>query len=317
MPAIVKHINQHMPAEIPVILGAPEVLVTHRELRSKYETNRSIKTWSVWFLLKALTTSGKVQCWYKQKAFLLHYLQLNENTLRRRLKEMEQLQLVTVDDDGSINLISYEKAAGVLDIPYSGLYKQPYNPEKNGGKQIFQYILRGEEIRLSQQRQLDALMYSLDKNLSLKNDLCALMVKAGADGKRLLQDPRYFQERLLVLQTFAFKEGSAILDYIYTHRADINRGVLSIQKAHTYKATQSVSYLKKRMFKLGLIDVNKVCVRSDKRSRLYIPDGNGKRDGYKWIGRAKATALFLTDQISFKYETPTQKRGEGKAHKAA
>lgn len=289
-----------------------------RELRNKYETNRHIKTWSCWFLLKALTSSSKIQTWYKQKEHLFPWLQLNENTFRRRIAEMEKLELLTIDNGGSLNLVSYEKAAGILGIAWCGLTNIIYNPTKNAGKQIFQYLLRGEEIRLNQDIQLDALTYHLEKNLSLKIQLHYLMVKAGADDQRLHKEPRYFQERLLLLQMHLFKEGSELLEFVTTHRADINRGVLSIKKAHCYKATQSVSYMKKRMRELKLISIEKKCVRSLGRSRLFIPDGNGKKkDGYKWIARTKQTALFLTDQISFLYEIKPQKKRPDKAAVAA
>jgi len=318
MSAIVKHITPKLPTHIPVLRGASEELVTHRVLRSKYETNRDIKIWSCWFLLKALTTTGKIKCWYKQKQILLPYVQMNENTFRRRLKDLVQLQLITLNDDGSIELISYERAAGILDIAYTGVYYLQYNPEQNAGKQIFQYLLRCEEIRFAQERQLDGLLFHLDKNPSLKNSLHEMMVKAGADDQRLYKDREYYQKRLLQLQLHAFQEGTELLKFIFTHRADINRGVLSIQKAHCYKATTSVSYMKKRMFKLGLIQVNKVCVHSVQRSRLYIPDGNGRqKDGYKWIGAKKETALFLTDQITFTHEIPVKKKGQGRSSKAA
>lgn len=315
--------TQQIPNEVPVLIGAAEELVTHRELRNKYQTNRSIKTWSVWFLLKALTKSGKLQQWRKQLTFLLSWLQCNERTLYSRLHEMEALELISIDEKGNINLISYEKAAAILDIPWCGTKSVPYNPSKYEGNQIFQYLLRAEEFRYQQNRQLEALTYHLDNNPSLKNNLHVLLVQQGADSQRLFKDPRYYQQRLLQLQLQLFKEGSEILAYVCTHRADINRGVAAIQNNHGYKSAQSASYLKKRMFQLGVIRVEKICVESKVRSRLYVPvaaankEGRRDRDGYKWISATKRTALFLTDQITFAYEMPDEKRGETKGAKAA
>jgi len=323
MPALLAHINQSYPPQVPILIGAPEELVQHRQLINKYETNRDIKTWSCWFLLKALTTTGKIQQWRKQLNFLLPWLQLNERTLYRRLEELQKLQLVTLDEDGNISLTSYENAAKILDIVYLGTYNLTYNPNKNAGKQIFQYLLRAEEIRSAQDHQLSVLKYKLDKNPSLKNDLHAIMVKAGADGQRLFWDSRYYQERLLQLQLHAFKEGTELLAYVFTHRADINRGVASIAKAHCYKATQSVSYMKKRMWTLQVIQVNKKHVNSNKRSRLYyFLDVKGeekrvKKEAYRWNDRIKTTVLNLTDQISFLYESMPEKTGRKKAAKAA
>lgn len=303
---------------IPVFTEAPRILVQQRALVNKYETNRDIKTWSLFFLLKSVSPiSSQIQNWIEQKNFLLQFSQMNENTFRRQLKKLKEMGLATVDDNYSITLTSYDKAAETLGCS-SKKVSLTYNPTKNAGKQTFQYVLRCEEIRLSQERQLDGLTKNLGQQPSLKNELHYMLVKAGADDQRLYKDREYYQKRLLQLQLQAFQEGSELLKTIFTHRADINRGVHTIKKAHCYKASTSVSYMKKRMFKLGLILIKKVCVHSTDRSRLYIPDGNGKqKDGYKWISAKKSTALFLTDQILFADEPTIKKRGERKASKVA
>lgn len=305
-----KVVSISYPSHVPVTIGLPEALVMRRELRNTYETNRDIKTVSAWLLLKALTQSNQLKAWRKQKDYVLTWLQMSERTFYCYLAEMIRLGLVeSVDAAHNIFLVSYEKAAAALDVPYSGQYLVPYNPLSNEGKQTFQYILRAEEFRKEQERQLDALHYHLNNNPTLRNTLHTLLVQRGADAQRLFKDGRYFQERLLQLQLQCFREGSEILDLVFERRADINRGVTSIQKAHSYKAKTSVSYMKKRMWELKIITVDKKKAESEKRSRLYIPDGNGtKRDGYKWVGRTGRTVLFLTDQINFNYATTTAKK---------
>lgn len=315
MTAIVKHIDDY-PAFVPILNGAPQALVAHRELRGQYvtkggegyQTNRSIKTWSTYFLLKALTTSGKIQNWTssKQKERLLTWCQCNENTFRLRLKEMEDLDLIGIEEASKysrhINLSSYEKAAEILDIPFSGTTKIKYSPYDTQGKQVFRFFITAEEFRSEQTKQLEALTYWLNKNLSLKNELHLMLLKFGADDKQL-RKPEYYQQRLLALQMQLFKEGSDILSYVFSRRADINRSVNLIKEHHTYKSKQSVSYLQRRMAKHKVINVQKICVESKVRSRLYIPDGLDKRrDGYKWLDKKGVTAWFLTCQISFNYE---------------
>lgn len=332
MTAIVKNINDY-PRFVPVLNGAASALVAHRELRGQYVgqpdkykkrkkaseqyyskrtegyyTNRSIKTWCCFFLLKALTTSGKLQNWTGRdnKLWILTWLQMNENSFRRRLAEMQELDLCGIDkqSNGSINIIltSYEKAAAILDIPFNGTTQLKYSPDAHQGKQIFRFFITAEEFRSEQVKQLEALTYWLNKNLSLKNDLHLLLLKFGADDKQL-RNPVYFQQRLLALQMHLFKEGSEILSYVFSRRADINRSGKLIQDHHTYKSQQSVSYLKQRMIEHDIIGMQKICVESKERSRLYIPDGlQGRRDGYKWVDKKGVTAWFLTCQISFNYE---------------
>jgi hypothetical protein len=318
MSATLKHITQRIPTEVPVLTGAAEELVRHRELRNKYETNRSIKTWSCWFLLKALTTSGKIQRWRSQRDFLFEWLQLNENTFYARLHEMERLEIITIDDKDSIHLVSYDKAAEVLGIAYNGLTHIQYNPNDYAGKQVFQYFLRAEEFRSQQVRQLNALHYHLDKNPLLKSDLHLLLIKYGADGQQLHRSASYFQERLLKLQMLLFKEGSDILQYVLTRRADINRGNGRIMKDHSYKSKQSVTYLKHRMKKLGVVVIEKRKTESVSRSRHYFTGEDGKKkEGYKYCRKSKKTVMFLTDQISFAYEAKSKRTGEGQSRRVA
>lgn len=331
MAAKVKHIDLVKTVAVPVLIGAPEVLVTLRAQRGHYATkgegyftNREIKTWATWFLLKSLTSSGVIQNWLAQRSQLLQYLQMNENTFRQQLRTMEQLQLIhsthasrnPSDNDQDITLCSYKQAASILGIKFYGTFVINYNPSIQNGKQIFQYILRAQEFQDAQDTQLATLTYKINKNPAYKDNMIVLLVKSGADKDRLEQDPGYFQQQLLNLQLQMFKAGSDIFHVVYANRADINRGVNKIQEDHTYKSASSVSYMKRRMLSLNLIRINKVSVKSFARTRLSVPDGEGgKRDGYKWIDKpckfgkkknAGYTVLFLCDQIQI-VNSPIQK----------
>lgn len=328
MSAVVKNITPSYPTLIPVLFGAAAELVSMREQRGQYVkkggdgyfTNRHIKVWSTYFLLKALTRSSVLHNWQQQKDYLYAYLQLNDNTFRWHLKEMQRLQLITSyhsacdrrRNDNNIVLCSYKAAANILGITYQGTKLIEYDCKKHTGKQLFQYFLRAEEFKEKIDTQLEALRYHCDNNPTLKSTLTMLLVKEGNDSLRLDNDPVYFQQRLLQLQIRMFADGSNLLDIVMQRRADVNRGVKKIQEHHGYKSAQSVSYLKKRMVKHGIISCTKRCIESKNRSRLYVPDiEKGKRDGYKWISRPivpggkdeGVTAWFLTDQISFHFKT--------------
>jgi hypothetical protein len=302
--------------KIPVLIGSPQELVRRRSLVNKYETNREIKIWATWFILKAFTTSNKIQNWRSQKNLILAFVQMNEKSFYARLKQLVEYKLIEMEDN-DIHLVSFEKAADILGIAYTGTYFIHFNPLNYAGKQVFRYLVTAEEFKFQKLRQLNALTYNLDKNPLLKNDLHFLLVKYGADGQQLQKSAAYYQERLLKLQMQMFKEGSDILHYVLTHRADINRGVNRIKENHAYKSTQSASYLKKVMAKLNIITILKKKVESANRARIYIPDGPRKKDGYKYCKRTKQTVWFLTDQISFSYEASNKKTGEGEKRKAA
>lgn len=321
MTAPVHHIDPAIKF-VPVLAGAAEELVTHRELRTKYCTNRSIKTWATWFLLKSMTTSGVISTWTdaKQKEKILSYCKCTENSFRARLSEMIKLKLVTLTHTRSLLLTSYENAADILGIVYNGTIKIEYN-ESLPGQQIFQYFLRAQEIRSNQLKQQEALWYHAGKNPLLKDALIQQLIQMGADRKRLQNDLMYFQFQLLKLQKLVFKEGSPLFDIIHTLRADINRSCNGIKEQHTYKSPQSVSYMKKVMKELKIITVKKESIESPERSRLYVScsplgDRGRKRDAYKWIPSKKVTAWVLTDQISINIKIE-QKPKQNEKKKAA
>ncbi len=299
-----------------MLKGAAAELCRHRELRTKYQTNRSIKTWACYFLLKSKTTSGFIQNWQRQKVDLLLYLQMSENCFRTRLAELHQLKLITLIGKRTIQLTSYEKAAEILDIPYTGLTKIEYDAATTPGNQIFQYFLRAQEISENQQQQLDALHYYANKNPQLKGVLQELLIKHGASVQQL-DDKTYYQQRLFALQQHYFKHGSDIWTVISQLRADINRSVNGIKRAHKYKAAQSVSYLKKRMAFLQLLTITKKTIQSNVRTRLYVPDSDGKkREAARYCKASKATFMVLCDQLQVKistHDTTEKKQTEKRA----
>ena len=313
---------QPVPSHIKVLAGAAAVLVDSRSLVTKYETNRVIKTWAHFFLLKSLTSSGIIKAWTKQKTFLLDFTKMNENSFRTRLLEMKALKLCTVDiNTRTITLTSYETAAEILGIEYTGTHSIEYKTATNAN-QIFQYQLRGDDIRQNQQDQQKELMRKVDKNPLLKSQLTILMQQTFGVTEKQLRQNSFFQEKLLLLQIESFQHGSTLYDIIHSLRADINRSVTGIQKSHSCKSASTISYMKKVMEKYGLLKIEKKTIDSDTdvRSRKTLPGG---KDGYKWIKGKKTTAWVLCDQLSFTYATqlaPTKlkpKQIENETKKAA
>jgi hypothetical protein len=293
---------------VPVLVGAANELCSHRELRTTYCTNRSIKTWAHFFLLKSQTTSGVIQNWIKQKQELLSFCKINEQTFRARCKELIALKLITIHPQShNITLASFTTAAEIMGIEYNGIINIDYDTTAEG-TQIFQYILRCEEIRENKQCQISALHYYAKTNSLLWQHLTLLLTEKGAHAKQLENDAHYFQLQLLALQQVAFRHGSELYKIIMQLRADVNRSVEGIKRAHNYKAAQSVSYMKGRMEAFKIIEVEKKVVYSPKRSHLYIPTSTGQRELTKWLAKRKETAWFLCDNLKPTYKT--QKRNE-------
>ncbi|WP_276501210.1 hypothetical protein [Terrimonas pollutisoli] len=292
------------PKDVRVLTRSPEFLVARRDtygVGNKYQTNRQIKYWSTWFLLKALTTSGKIQAWTKQKEYILKWIRLCEKTFKSQLSWLQSQGLLTVDTKTNlISLASFRKAAAILGIPYTGTYTIGYKPKNENAKQNFRLLLIAEEFKQNQNMQAKAIMSKLERNPTSRQDLIFLLTAHGCDEKRLLLDSRYFIERLLQLQIRLFQKGSEFTSRAMIVRADINRGAKKIQEHHRYRSAQSVSYLKRKMLEAGIMQAKKIVVHSENRGRINYstPDGSIK-DGYKWVPRIKNTVWFLTDQLIF------------------
>lgn len=285
--------------------GAVEALVCGREIRVKYETNRTIKTWSAFFILKALTTAGKIGDWQQQAEHLEAVLQCNHNTLRQRLSEMKALKLIKFTDSTNrkknIHFASWQTASAILNIPEYGTFEEiEYCPASQKGCQVFAHLVRVREIQNATVRQLDGLMYHINKNPLLRD---ALTIEIDREYGIAPKSGVEFQQQLLKLQKQSFEKGSATYDIIHQRRADINRSVFSIQAHHAYKGLASVSYMKTKLKKLGLVTVTHTVIESKERNRLHYNTGIqgvgklGQKDGYKYNKRSKSTLMVLCDDI--------------------
>ncbi len=318
--------------KVPVLTGAPEILVARRELRNKYYTNRDIKTWSAYFILKSLTTSSIIKEWTKQSGDLESVLQCNEKTLRARLAHMAGIGLCQLSKrTKNITLVSYQKAAELLDIKYEGTTTIFYDTATHKGCQVFQYLIRVDEIQNAKLKQLKALNYHITKNPLLKESLMQEMERYFNDDRKKLENGVFFQQRLYQLQTISFKEGSAIYEIIHHRRADINRGVKGIQNDHAYKGLSSVSYMKNVLVKYNLVTVKHNVVESKERNRVSFLtcDRSTNEKQSKWNKHNKSTLMVFCDDITpiavaFTATTqtgqpmnPIEKRAAGKGLKQA
>ena len=330
--------------DVPVLIGAAEELVQLREQCGKYtcntgfikrqqysvkynksrtkdgyQTNPAIRYWSTWFMLKAITESGLIKNWINQKEFLLSFCKITETTFRSHLKELMRLNLLNISSDYSINLTSYEKAADILGVHYTGTYTIKYDI-RDENKQSFQYLLRAEEMRNNQQKQLDALIFKADKNPVLKEWLMPIFARDGYSEVQLKNDPKLFQVLLFKLQQQAFVHGSEIYKEIHALRADVNRGVSKIKDDHNYVSAQSASYLKSVMIKQGIIEVEQKFLVSHHRCRLYVPKAEGEQYGkeaYKYLPHQKKTGWRLTDQVKILSKSTNEKERNARKNRAA
>jgi hypothetical protein len=286
--------------QVPILKGAAEQLVTRRELRNVYQTNQDIKTYAAWFIFKALTTTGLIKNYINQSAHLCAVLHCSEGTLRGLVARMKEKKLLTVEPGRNLRLVSYDDAAQILQIIYTGTEPLKYDYAKQTGNQVFSYILRLKEIENAKADQLKGLTYHIAKNPLLLDEVCQELYQRGATEEELATASG-FQRWLLRLQVQTFIHGGteSSFDIIHRRRADIDRSLRTIQDAHHYQHHASVTYLKKVLVKYRLAIITKQACTSKVRSKLYYTDKNGeRRERYHWNKITKTTTLPLCDSIT-------------------
>lgn len=257
-----------------------------RKLVRKYETNQLIKALDTWLILKAETSSGYIQQWNSQKKYLLSICKISESIFRHRLNILADLKILSYNRYG-ITVASWEKFGESLNIETNN--RLTVNYCTNDKSKVCQWIIAAE-IEDNKQRQEYALLLKLNKNLECKTEIREALLKAGADRKRLDSDTGYFIAMMKAYYLSDFVSKSDIHDILIHFRPDNNRSVYGMANAWNCKHPQTVSYWKNKLKRSGIIDIQKLSIESQTRTRNNICR-------VLWLKKDKATLLRLCDQI--------------------
>lgn len=269
---------------IPVELA--RLAVTQRTVRTKYQVNDFIRYMDTWLVLKAITRSGYIQDWNKQKAEILQLCKCSETIFRLRLRWLAKKNFLCLEGK-SIRISAYDTVAKILNIDLNKKFVIHYD---STSKQRVQEWLIATEINDNQQRQDYMILKRVNKNPHYNMQLTAAMIKDGADINQL-GNADYFLNRMKSLYLADFVEASDIHELLIDVRPDNNRGVKGIKKAWNTKAAQTVSYWKKILSSVGIIDISKLQIQSCERVR-------NKHCKILWSKKDGETVLVLTDQIT-------------------
>lgn len=307
-----------MKLEIKIPVGFASKVVTDRDLhgeRQKYRTNRTIKLADTWLVLKSLTTSGKIQNYKDQLESLAEICKVSEWTLRNRLKQLKEMQLVkfTYYDTGC----RYEKDLLIanwnrfldeflIDTRFVEYHIVAYDSTEQ--KKTLEYAIRAIEFEENRYNQMLAIRSQLQKNPQLFNQLCVLMMKHVPGCKpEDFSDIRKFIDRLFWLQKHSFKhwpkadnEGSKyVYELINQINACLDRSAKGIRRSHGYKSCLSTTYLKRQLTKRGFAELRRNSAHiSTERQR------KPKECLVNYESSSKATKWHLPDSLRIKPLNP-------------
>lgn len=276
--------NNKLIISIPFALA--RYAVQERHQRAVYETNQVIKALDTWLILKHLTTAGVIQRWNDQKQDLFKYCKCSESIFRHRLKLLASLQLLTYDRY-NIKLCSWQTLEKQLQIEITDTFTIHYNLDND--QKLFQWIIAAE-IADNQQRQAYMIGKKLKENPEQYLAAQLAILQHGADYKRL-KEPEYLLTWLEVLYRADFIRASEIHDLLVLIRPDQNRSVRGMARAWCAKHPMTVSYWKNQLKKTGIVDISKLQIQSEGRTR-------NKDCKVIWLKKAQQTLLCLCDRIT-------------------
>jgi len=239
-----------------------------------------------WLVLKAITRSGYIQDWNKQKAEILQLCKCSETIFRLRLRWLSKKNFLCLEGK-SIRISAYNTVAKILNIDLNKKFIIQYD---STSKQRVQEWLIATEITDNQQRQDYMILKRVNKNPHFNMQLTAAMIKDGADCNQLA-DADYFLHHMRSLYLADFVVASDIHDLLIDVRPDNNRGIKAMKKAWNTRATQTVCYWKKILSSVGIIDIQKRKIQSCERVR-------NKYCKVLWSKADAETVLVLSDDIT-------------------
>lgn len=287
--------------KIKIPLQILSSLFETRTLVNKYETHSTLKAYGNFFLLKTITTSGRINNYQEQKKKLCELLKCTRNTFPKIIAHLEQLQLAKVEANDLI-ITSFKNAAEALQISN---YKRENNITIDydlSNKQKIQHLIFGAEIVINQQKQFEAINKKLVYNSEAYNNLIVAVCQlTGMDLKTVQKMPMdQFIKTLFELQKSQFVKESNYFKLLNIVRCDINRKLGNLVSAWGFKSFLSATYTKRILDKLGVIKLEKIqglysdCNRIRNISKKYLD---------KFNSEIKKSAWYFTDQLypSFTY----------------
>jgi hypothetical protein len=262
--------------QLKILKGLSGSVVKKRALRFKRQTNRAVKAYALWIYFKNLTESGFIQNIESQLPAILEQLKISRGTFYNWLKYAKELQLINKQGN-TIQLTSYAAVIEELSLPGKEFIYINYDTEHK--KQKIEHIIDVLEFHENHELQTKAIEWKLSHNSIIMAAFKFFWLSKGQP------DLPFNLDNLKKAQTILFESGAA--QRIYEPLMDIVNPVVgrnsnTIRMAHNYKSRRGVTYLKRKLKRLGLIGL----YQPEKSTCFY------KQDLQKGTQRGKNTNAF-------------------------
>lgn len=288
--------------KIRVLKGLATEAAFLREMRWTYETNRAVKAFGLWVLLKNESTSGSISLLKPGQINRLEYLTgKSYKTVQRWLIYAEQYGLLDLrysnDSLIRISLKSNQEVSNKYALVEPTKYHElEYTPNETPS---IDYLLKALELHENKEKQITAYTNKTRLNPIVNRAILIesenLGIPAALDGS---------PEELKKLQAKTFCSGgsqSATYEVLQNLiNPDFQRTARRIAFAHRMKNPQSAVYMKRALAKRGLAKVTRrapiVCNYSQDPLGLG-PRGTKKHAFRRYERDVQAAVWFLPDLI--------------------
>lgn len=270
-----------MPVKLRIPVGLSRVLVKDRVVRNKYQTNRTVKFYGFFCVLKSLTTSGILKNYPAQIDYLCKMVKKGRSSFYSYMKACIELGLIEKAGD-NLKLANWDMLFERFNLQEKRFSEFTY--DEDNPIQTPEYYLVSSEIKENQYYQARNVLSQICQNPQLKAVLNAKAVDFSVI------------EKLQRIQIKSFVNGcggsEATYGTIHSLNADLQRSVPRLRRAFGLKSNRSVGYLKSQLKLRGFAMVSERVLSSKERMRK---DRQCYYTG--WDKEAKESTWHLPDEI--------------------
>lgn len=291
--------------KLKILNGLGSQVVKKRQLRGIYCTNREIKAYALFVLLKEYTTSGIIHNYASQIPQIAEQLKCSKATIFTYLNYAEQIGLLqrerkllkigksTFRTGGRIILRSWQSVAQIFELPEKEFTTINYETDN---KQKLEHIIAALEFKENSEKQAIAIHYKIAKNPIVVHAFKLFWHSQG------IQNMAFTMENLRKAQEHIFAHGaseSIYLPLLELVNPDISRSAHTIARAHGIHP-MNVAYLKRKLQKTAIVAImqsnNPVCAFKTDVRPDYVR-GRKQKAYPKWCNETKKRTWLKPDRV--------------------
>lgn len=246
-------------------------IIQSRQQVQVYQTNRTIKLVSAYYVLKSLTTSGVIKDYHLNSDKLCAYLNCTLPTLYKTIKGCEKNgYLKRVGRNLVLN--SYSGFSETFDFVFTKMVKVKYNYQTTK----FHHCLESVYLQVREIERANVFESKFKALPELIEDLHRVI---SPDNKG------NYRKSLQEIQLQAFKYGHEKFSGIFALNPFTTVNRRTLRKMFNFKSDRSVAYLKTKLQKCNLVRVKPQRILSQNQQRvkhLYI-DWDAKTKQTIWV----------------------------------